>query len=337
VSEGAAGLEAPGIDLTIGLWALVSLLVLMGLKASWDYTLGALLNTLANVLDVHVWRINLNVSGPLLALNHAMERRLGQAILRNEQALGLWWHANTQVVSYTGDALLDFSSAMHDFGVGLVHGTIPAVVADTVKPVAENVGHADRAARARSRTEAKARAAGIEAGVRDIGAERLARERGIDNIRARDRAYTDAQVGHAEGQIAKERAYSHRILGRRLSLLEKLLGVGALGGIAVAALTRVFPYWQCSNVRRVMRGICRSPLGALDWLFVLELEAFVVSDLCDFIAALSKAAETAEPLLLAFVSAEDALIGCRGATKPPRLPFGDLGIPLESAGISLAA
>jgi hypothetical protein len=277
VGEVAAPLEAPGIDLTLGLWALVSLLVLMGLQAAWDYTLGALLNTLANVLDVSVWRIHLNVSGPLLSLNHSMQRRIGQAILRNEQALGLWWHANVQVVNYTGDALLDFSSAMHDFGVGLVHGTIPAIAADTVKPVAEHAGHAERAARARSRTEAKARAAGIEAGVRDIGAERLARERGIDNIGARDRAYTDAHTGRLEGQIAKERAYSHRILGKRLTLLEKLLGVGALGGIAVAALTRVFPYWQCSNVRRFMRGLCRSPLGALDWLFLLA--ALVVTAL----------------------------------------------------------
>jgi len=54
--------------------------------------------------------------------------------------------------------------------------------------------------------------------------------------------------------------------------------MGAVGGIALATLTRVFPWWRCSNVRAFNRQLCRSPLGSLDWLFALAGLAVVALD-----------------------------------------------------------
>jgi len=266
---------APAIDLAIGLWALAAVMLGIGLQRTWDYHIGAVLHLLASALDVRVWRINLNLGGPFEAANDRLQELLGQWVLAHEKALGLWWHANKQVVSYLGDSIVGFGEAVHGTIENLVYGTIPATVTAHTKPLRGEIYDVGGAARARDNAEARARSRGIDATHRDLTAEKLARERGIDNVGAKAKAYTDARVGRVQGQLAAERRYSHRILNRRLTWLEKALGVGALSGIAIAALTRVFPYWQCTNVRRFNRGVCRSPIGSLDWLFGLAAVAVV--------------------------------------------------------------
>jgi hypothetical protein len=294
----AGPLVAPGISLTIGLWALAGLLVGIGLKAGWDHSIGALLRGLANAADVGIWKIKIRGGAGFRKLDDVVQDALGRFVLLNEQALGLWWHANKQLVSYLGDSIVDFGAGTHAAIENLVDGVIPGHVGAATKPLTERIGRANSAAAARDRAEAQARSRGIDATGRDLTAEKLARERGIDNVGARAHGYTDAAVGRVSRSLAAERAYSHRILNRRLTWLEKALGVGALGGIAVAALTRVFPYWQCSNVRRFMRGLCRSPFGSLDWLFGLAALAVVALDP----EALERVAEDVSDFLEGIVS-----------------------------------
>jgi len=267
----AAPAAAAGSGLVLGLWILCLIIVLIGLRAGWDHTIGALLRGLGNAANVGGWKIKVGAGGAFFKLDDVVQDSIGKAILANEQALGLWWHGMKAVVEYTADSIVDFGAAVHDTIDGLVHGTIPQTVAGTVAPVRDRVDRGNAAARARDRAEAQARSRGIDAVGRDLTAEKLARERGIDNVGARAKGYTDAAVGRVQGAIAAERAYSHRVLGGRLSRLEKLLGVGVIGGIALATLTRVFPYWQCSNVRRFLRSVCRMPTNLLDDLFGLAV------------------------------------------------------------------
>ena len=278
MAAGAAPAEAPAFSLTIGLWVLVSLVVAIGLKAGWDHSIGRVLRGLASAADVGVWKIKLPAGGGFRKLDDVVQATLGEYILANEQALGLWWHTNVQIIRYLGDSITGFGFAVHDTIDSLVHGTIPATVTAHTRPLAGNIARGNHAAQVRDRAEAKERARGIDATHRDLTAEKLARERGIDNVGAKAHGYTDAAVARVQGAIARERAYAHRVLGGRLGLLDRLLGVGVIGGISIAALTRVFPYWQCSNFRRFARGVCRSPLGALDWLFALAGLAVIALD-----------------------------------------------------------
>lgn len=275
MAAGAAPAEAPAFSLTIGLWLLVALLVAMGLKAGWDHTLGAILRGLGNAADVGVWKVKIKAGAGFRKLDDVVQAALGDYILLNEKALGLWWHTLKAIVGYVGDTLGDFALDHMDTIYNLVHGFIPVTIRTHTAPLTESVHKGNTAARARDRAEARARARGIDATQRDIAAERLARERGIDYVGGKARVYTDAKVGRVERSIAAERRYSHSILNRRLTWLEKALGVGAIGGIAIASLTRVFPYWQCSNVRRFLRGVCRADAGMLDnllgALFLLAL------------------------------------------------------------------
>lgn len=267
----AAGGAAIGVEFVVGLWLLVAVLVAMGLKAGWAHSIGLVLQGLASRLKISKLGVRIDLGKPLVALDDFVQDSLGRYILANEQAIGLWWHANTQIVNYLGDTLADFAAHSYIFGHNVVHGTIPATVAAHVKPVRDATAHANRATDLRTRAETRARVQADRAAAHELDTTFGRARAGIDAVLPRAKAYTDARVNRVAGSIAAERAYSHRILNRRLTWVEKALGVGALGGIAIASLTRVFPYWQCTGFRRFSRLLCRAPLGALEDFLGLAL------------------------------------------------------------------
>ncbi len=119
---------------------------------------------------------------------------------------------------------------------------------------------------------------------------------------------------------------------------ERLLGANALTAAVAFALARFGATWiRCGNWNKVGKSVCALPAHLIEELFSGAIEAFVVSDLCDFIAAVSAAAHAFQPILLDFVDVEDALIGCHGATKPPALPLREAAPPQRQAYAALAA
>lgn len=336
MSGAAVPVEAAGEDLTLGLWLLASTMFGIALLRTWNYTFGALLHLLASALTVKVWRIHLNLGGPFDAANRYLQEALGKWVLGNEQALGLWWHANKAVVSYLGNSITDFGVAVHGAIHNLVFGTIPNAANDAVRPVARGVGTVTRVVRVNTTR--------IEHQIVNVGraqAATLEREfglawRGIDHIRtvAIPRLWRavhgiDADVGRLEHAVG-------RVIPRRLTRLEKALGAGALTAAGIVALTKVFPWFKCSNVGRFNRQLCRAPFGSLDWLLADVFEAVLVTELCAFIQALSRAMATAEPLLLAFVDAENVLIGCDGADAPRPLPLRQWEAVPPTGGVSVS-
>lgn len=267
-----------GVEFGIGFAILAGLIVGIGLKLAYRYTLGALINALAKHLKIDAWRIHVNLAGPLNALNETIEDAIGKWILANEQALGMWFHANKLLAEWTYDALVEYARNVLGSFDGLIHGEIPAQVRAGTVPLTKDLGATKTAARTRDRAEAQARARGIAAEHDYVTGRAKVAERGIDDVRSTIRTHVIPRIRANERAIARERAYTHKGQARRLTRLEKLLGVGIISGIALRALTRAFPYWQCSNVRRFLRGVCRSPFGALDWLFALAALAVVALD-----------------------------------------------------------
>jgi hypothetical protein len=276
-----APLVAPvGIGALVGLafLTLAAAIVAWGLVYLFDYTVGLLLDTMAGLVP-HIPFVGGIAASAIARVKHNLRNRLVGAALGLEHAAAKFWHGAEQLTRYTADSIVWFGQATHDAIQALVDSVIPGQVRSHTQPLARDLGRTKTAADRRAAAEAKARTRGIDAVHRDLTAEKLARERGIDNVGARSLARTRAIEARLERQIALERTYSHRTLGRRVGLLERLLGVGALAGIALGVLTRAFPFWQCSNVRRFNRGLCRSPIGSLDWLFGLAATAVVALDL----------------------------------------------------------
>lgn len=124
---------------------------------------------------------------------------------------------------------------------------------------------------------------------------------------------------------------------RRLHRIEGLLGVAGFAAVLAATL-RVTP--RCitdGNIGRAMRFLCRSPKWLLDLLLTGAVEAFVVTDLCEFSYLLQQATKAQVPALLELVSVEDALIGCHGAEKPMLFDLPPADIPPLQGVSPLAA
>jgi hypothetical protein len=309
--------------------------VLWGMKYGYDYSFGALLRKLADVLDVKVWKISIGGGFAFRAVDDFVQARIADGIDEVELAMAKTFHGLELLVRMIGDTAVGFAGDVQSALDGLVHGEIPKAVAGATRPLAVDLGKIRtwlraETARLESTLTRKAHALELELD-RDFGRA----WRGIDAINSKTlpRLYHEIL-----GDIAAVRGYTLRhlrLLRARVRALELELATGALAAIAITALTRVWPYWKCTNVRRAMRGICRAPTGLIDLLFGLGVETIVVSQLCDFIAAVSSAARFVEPELLAFVAVEDVLIGCHGATKPLRWRGHTAALPPRQALASL--
>lgn len=269
----------PELGALVVLFAIFALYIaLLGLNYGYSYTIGAVLRGLFLALNFSFLGHKINLGGPFDSLDHWIRGKIAAGLDSVETTMGAFYHQLGDLTRATFETFAWFATTSAQALRNLTHATIPGLIEGQVKPIRDRAGRTTKAQDARARGEARARAAGIEAGVRDLRGEKLARERGIDRIDKVELPRIRARVKADEGLIARERAYTHRVLNKRLSLLERLLGVGAIGGIAAAVLTRLFPYWQCSNVRRFNKQLCRSPLGSLDFLFGLAGAATLVLD-----------------------------------------------------------
>ncbi len=316
--------------LEILIWATLFTLIIF-----YDHTFGAFIRKLADMVE-DIWIVGGPLGDALDASDRFVMRQMAAALNGLETAVAATWGSLAWLVRETADALVDFASDVYYAIEGLVEGVIPTQVEQRTRPLAQGLAARTRIEDRRAREEALARTRGIDAVNRDLTVEARARERGIDRIESLLTTLVIPRIRGLEQGLADVIGFTRRNLAIRTRRLEQLLAAGAIGAVAIAALTRVFPYWQCTNVRRLMRGTCRANPAWLGLLFGAGIEALVVTQLCDFINALSVAAKQAQPLLLEFVDAENVLIGCYGMTRPPELPIGPLGIPPASPAFSFS-
>lgn len=259
----------------VGIGVVAMFLVMLGLKTGYDNTLGALLRELADALR-HVRFIGGFLAGKVDAIDHRVESALASGLLATETVLGKWWQYQKQVAEWTYDSLVHFTSSTVGAFDSLVHGTIPQAATAVVAPVRGRVGALTRALRAETARLENQLVRKANAIYRTLEQDFGRAWRGIDHIQRVELGRLWHRVAGVEADVAGLEHAVGRVIPHRLTRLEKWLGAGVIGGAAVAALTRVFPYWQCSNVKRFNRNVCRSPLGSLDWLFGLLALVFTL-------------------------------------------------------------
>ncbi len=108
--------------------------------------------------------------------------------------------------------------------------------------------------------------------------------------------------------------------------------VGLVAGVLFKTLD--LGWLRCRGVGRVGKALCGLS-GLIETIASDALEALVVADLCQVVSAMSYAAEKFEPVLFAFVDAENVLIGCHGYTAPDDLPLPALRVPPVAALLAL--
>jgi len=308
---------APIAGLAAALWLVViAWAVLFGIKYAYDYTFGAFLRGLADATRDIRW-IGGKIAATFDSMDHFVQSRIADGLDGLEASAARLWDGLAWLVRETGDALVDFGTDVHAAIAGVVGGEIPTQIKAGTAPIDRRLDGVNRRTTERARAEALVRARGIDAVNKRIG------ELVLPRIRALDQTVADV-IG-----------FTRRNLAIRLSRLEKLIAAGAIGAVAVAAMTRVFPYWQCTNVRRFNRSLCRLPIGLLDDLLGVGLAVLVMSDVCRMASLMRQAAEAALPALRGLVAVVDAATQCTSFPKPLALPLAATELPASENLVGL--
>lgn len=268
---------AGGAYLIVGLGLICTYLVLFGLKQGYQYTLGALIRKLAGAVG-GIRFIGGKLEDIFLRLDHYILGRIGDGLDASEAGLTKWWHGMEWLARETYDTFASFGRDVHYTIRTIVDGTIPAAVGAGTHGLRGSIGAVRRALQREAAQLSHAlavRAHAIEVELaRDFGRA----WRGIDHLRGVTIPHVWKGVFGAAAGVTTLDDYVRGKLTRRVTNLEKRLAAGTLGAVAIAALTRVYPWWKCTNVRRFNRNLCRSPIGSLDWLFALTAGALVALD-----------------------------------------------------------
>lgn len=287
----AAPVVVLGPLVTVSLLLVCAWVALVGLRYSYEYTLGALLHALESLLNFNVWKFSVHLGDEVAKVDHRIMDAIAAGINDCELALGRLLHGLEYVVRETGDALVAFGEDVRDGLRGVVLGEIPAQVGIATRPVAQGVGRLRRGFTHDLTQQALRLGHGIDQLERDLAHEALLRERGIDQL-VRD---ITQRVGKAvralEGEVADVVGYTRHTLARRLGRLESLVLGGAITAGALAVLTRYFPWWQCTNVRAFNRALCRAPIGGLEDFLALLFAAELIGNLDTMVRAMQVVAD----------------------------------------------
>jgi hypothetical protein len=79
-------------DLILALLAVLAWAVCYGLLSGWNYSLGFLLDKLADVLSFRVLRVNVDLGGPVRELNHVVRVSLAKGVSTADHAMGLFFY-----------------------------------------------------------------------------------------------------------------------------------------------------------------------------------------------------------------------------------------------------
>lgn len=284
----------------ISLVLLAAAMLMFGLVYIFDYTIGLLMDAMAGLVK-GVPFVGGIAKGGIEKAKHNIRDRMVSSAQGLEHGAGMFWHGAAQLTEYTGKTILYLGLGMRTATHNLVNAVIPGLIHDKTHPLAQQQAKTSSAAAARDRAEAKARTRGIDATTRDITQEKHARERGIDYVGTKAEGLVDSLGDRVESAIAAERRYAHKILHGELASWQELTGYAAIGGIALATLTRVFPFWQCTNFRRFSKLLCRSPIGALEDLFGLALLAIGPISIVEFARMLQDVTEEVDDAVRFFV------------------------------------
>lgn len=287
----AGGLGAAAVLGVIGLLALLGWMFARGSLYAWKYTIGWLLEGLADHLHIHVSFVHWDIGGALRDLDHAVLGRLGAWAATCEHKAGYFFHLSAYVLEWGLYETAKLAQETWHFGEWLVTQYIPRHAKDAAL-LAFPPAYLAKLLYDRLRKEypniRKLVRAAVAAGVGAFALPRLRTlERELEQLREWlwKHKRTAGALGALGGAIAfpwtellprlrhVERGISRD--ERRLRRLEALFG--AVGMAAVMANALGLSSWRCitrGNLGRVSRLICGLPsdllAGLLAGLLIVE-------------------------------------------------------------------
>lgn len=335
IGAAAAAPAVPAAAITVGLIVLAFVwITLWGLKYGYEYTLGAMLRRLADQTRGIRW-IGGRIASTFESMDSFVQARIADGIETIEASAARLWDGLAWLVRETADALVAYANDVHDAIAALSDAEIPRQVRVVTHPIVQRITRTVKVDDTRWRAESLARTRGIDQLNRDLTAEALARERGIDRLGNLIGELVLPRVRALDQAVADVVGFTRRNLRVRVGNLERAAAAGTIGAIAIAAMTRVFPYWRCTNVRRFNRSLCRMPVGLLDDLFGAGLALLVLSDVCRIGALTREVAELAQPVLLELVGVVDAATRCTSFPRPAALPLDAVELPTPANALAL--
>lgn len=272
----AGGLGAAAVLGVIGLLALLGWMFARGSLYAWKYTIGWLLEGLADHLRIDVWAVHWDIGGPLRDLDHAVLGRLGAWAATCEHKAGYFFHLSAYVLEWGLYETAILARDTWQFGEWLVTKYIPRhaqAAAYAVFPPAYLARLLYNAIRREYPNVRHLISAAVAAGVGAITLPRLRTlESEFEALRkwlSRHKS-TAAALGAIGGAIAfpwleilPRLKQVERWVGRtnrRLRRLEALLGAAGMAAVMANALG--LPNWRCitrGNIGRVSRLLCGLP------------------------------------------------------------------------------
>lgn len=315
------------------LWILLSLLTCRGLLAMWTRTFGAML----------VWlhdHMQLRVSVYVKTITIDFGWVFGEV---NAKVVG-WFQAWQDGLEKELAFFLSSAEKLIEWQAGMIEG----LAADTL-------GLGERLLHVKLPKWAKWIAAGavpawlVTKILRYVLAHVHAIVHTVTRVIVHDIPHTAAQIAHKATSIALPHPgaiahVEHEIYGltkrnlrlsKRLHRVEALFGAAAMAAVMANALG-LGSNWRCitrGNIGRAARHWCGLDKWLVDFLLLGSVEAFAVTDICDFSWLLREAAKAQRPALLELVSVENALVSCHDAQPLLKFNLPD-AIPTPLQGIS---
>lgn len=297
--------------------AFAAMCFLVFLYYAYGYSLGAVLVSLANFFRSIGFslgwfgRISLSfIADGIDSIDHAIRNAIGSGIVATRSAGLYLWHYAAYAIRELGDAIAGLAEATDRALTHAVTVTIPRFITHRLDWTYAHV---------------------------------LALEKAVAHLPARVERITVEKVHTVSRTVVHDAAVVGRTitlpnikpLEREVAGLEQWVKSHAryftVGGVVALIGATIFKefhlgWLRCRGVNRVGKALCGAS-GLIEDLFSDAIDALLVTDLCQVVAAMSWAAKQFEPTLIEFVNVEDALIGCRGATKPELLSVAALSLP----------
>lgn len=261
----------PGLLIALRLF--MQVLAVWMLRLAYAVTLGLMLRLMASQAG-RVPVVGGKLKGALEKADDVIADALGKVAQANERAFAAFTAGLGDATDRVTDALVDLAGSMYTTYDALLHGELPNHTKRATQPIAKRIKDETTVRSARDRAQRRS--------IDDLGkstrardrAEARVRARGIDRLDDRIRDVVLPQVRGLRVAVQGVRSYTARqarALSRRIGRLEAAIGSGVIAAGALAVLSRSFPYWRCTNVKRFNRALCRAPVGALDDLLGLAL------------------------------------------------------------------
>lgn len=325
----------PAAGMTAALLVLLfAWIVLRGLKRSYEWSLGAVIQAAVKFAG-KVPLFGRFLGYPFDKADHFVREAMAVGLRKIDQAVAECWHSLVWLVRETYNGLVAVAVASYEAVDDLITHEIPTQVKTRTVPLARDI-RAEGIARTALAAAMGAALAAQEAALERELADLFGRaRRGIDALKRNDirRAAWIAAGGLAIALGV--RSLINRGVNARIRELLGRLAVPAIGGIALAIVLRVAPWLKCSNVRNFNKALCRLPVGLLNDLFGLALAVVTLSDLCRIGRVAQGLARFVQPALLDLVTAVDAGTKCTSFARPAAIPLDAATLPKSSDLVKL--